>query len=151
MNLSLKYIIYFITAIVLLTGCRAAQQEPVEDFSSLLETEQITVYMPSKVRMKDGKVAEIVGDILFQTEEQDVISEIITMFKDWDMEANKVPSEEILNLDCNIYICFEGAMTLAISDSSREDINWYGRIEEKPYYLPGDFVKFIKSQISSVD
>lgn len=149
MNLAFKYIIYFITAIVLLTGCRATQQEPVENFSSLLETEQITVYMPSEIRMEDGKVAEIVGDILFQTEDQDVISEIITIFKDWDMEANQVPSEEILNLHCDIYICFEGAMTLAIS--SRGTINCYGKIEEKPYYLPEDFVKFIKSQISSID
>ncbi len=149
MNLFFKYIIRFITAIVLLTGCRATQQEPVENFSSLLETEQITVYMPSEIRMEDGKVAEIVGDILFQTEDQDVISEIITIFKDWDMEANQVPSEEILNLHCDIYICFEGAMTLAIS--SRGTINCYGKIEEKPYYLPEDFVKFIKSQISSID
>ena len=149
MNLFFKYIICFITAIVLLTGCRATQQETVEDFSSLLETEQITVYMPSEIRMEDGKVAEIVGDILFQTEDQDVINEIITIFKDWDMEANKVSSEEILNLDCNIYICFEGAMTLAIG--SKGTTNCYGQIEEKPYYLPEDFVKFIKSQISSVD
>jgi len=46
MNLAFKYIIYFITAIVLLTGCRAVQQEPVHKIIEIsLKTKKIKVML----------------------------------------------------------------------------------------------------------
>lgn len=114
--------------------------------------EKITVYYLGKnahiEKGENGKIGKLIDfDILYETETQNDVNRILAMFNGWNPGENIVPSNEILDLYYDIYICFGDELTMAYGGYGKEN-NYYGSIEYIPYYLPEKFGEFIDGLIT---
>lgn len=72
------------------------------------------------------------------------IKEIIAMFNNWDMDANKVPP---LDLETYITIVFNDNLAMEISSSGPE-VNYYGKVRNTPYCLPQAFWEYVYDKVN---
>lgn len=128
-----------------------------ELYDKYLSVQEVTVYETTFAVVEknpDGTFGEISGgDILYQTNEKEDIARIISMFDGWDMEANKVDEEYILDQGCTILIRFGDNLTLGygthlvgeegIEPNEIDYGKYYGTVEGVPYYLPDEFGAFV--------
>ena len=89
----------------------------------------------------DGKVhtmsyAEEVYCAIDATE----VAKIVELFTNWDIVANQVPHNELLDLLCETYICFDSGLTVQCGEFTED---CYGYIDGHAYYLPAAFVTFV--------
>ncbi|MCM1308320.1 MAG: hypothetical protein NC223_06950 [Butyrivibrio sp.] len=76
------------------------------------------------------------------------IQDIVAMFNNWNMEANKVPENHILDADLYVEIAFNDVLMLRISSSIGAEENYYGSIGDTYYYLPQEFWGYVYSKIN---
>lgn len=138
-----------VCAILSLSACGEEGDTENALFDSMGAISQVTVYggknEGSYVTNADGKIGEIVGyDVLYQTDSQEDVDQIIAMFAGWDMDARKVADDDILDLACDIYIRFDDVLTLSCCEDGKA-VNYYGTVEGVPYYLPAEFGEFVDS------
>lgn len=87
--------------------------------------------------------------ILWQSESAEEAAQVAALFKGWVPEENKVPADMILDLLCDIRVCFDDSLlTVQYSISSTEN-NCYGSINGIAYYLPNAFGKWLDEKITA--
>lgn len=104
----------------------------------LFENEEI-----SSIRIYD-EIEKTTVDVI----SQEKIKEIISMFNNWNMEANKVPENHVLDAYLYIEIAFNDILTLRTSLSTGAEDNYYGRIGDSYYYLPREFWEYVYDKIN---
>ena len=68
------------------------------------------------------------------------VAEVVQLFANWDIVANQVPHNELLDLLCETYICFDSGLTVQCGEFTE---NCYGYIDGHAYYLPAAFGTFV--------
>lgn len=88
------------------------------------------------------------GYIRVEITSSEKIKNIISMFNNWDMQANKVPEENIKDLGLDIEIVFNDNLVIRTSSSnSQPQINYYGSVGDVCYYLPRRFWEYVYNKI----
>ena len=82
-------------------------------------------------------------EYLFSTAINKCVQNLITFFAGWDMEANKVPEDEILDIKQKYYFSFNDT-DYTISYGQKVNGKYYGAINDVPYYLPEEFAVFLE-------
>lgn len=153
----LSAILIFV-ALALITGCtkgtstsynRDKETETVKP----QPTEPPTLYAINPL-FENEKITKIIilnefdeGDITVEITSEQKIKEIISMFNNWDMEANKVPENRILDSELYIGIIFNDNLIMHISPSCGQEDNYYGNVGHTYYYLPQEFWEYVYDKI----
>lgn len=155
--------IFICAVLALITGCtkgtstsydphketETPKPQPTEPptlyaINPLFENEEITKIVIIKEAYEENITVEITSE--------KKIREIIAMFNNWDMEANKVQDKDVMDLGLDIEIIFSDKLKMYTSPSTGADYNYYGSIAGYGYYdyyyLPQEFWEYVINKIS---
>lgn len=146
----MKKILFLLGIIMLVGGVACGKNEAENQLRDKIEVNgsvsQITIYYSDESTgdafITDGYIEGY--DVLYQTTSEADVERIFAMLEDWKLEENKVVDEELLDIACDVHVCFHGNKVMMSYSEEPSDDNYYGYLEGKAYYLPKELGEYIE-------